>query len=199
MNARDKYYRSKPYKLISAYITLNERQQADEEENRIFSKRLKGFHIFCAIIFGSFLLDGVLPYKLTPTKVEGVRVLNTEQQTIVTHTGATKTIAVPGLVQVGTRHGSFITSDYSGLEHSMLQANIKHTRIFSVTQGLELTRAGRSITRYFNLYGAFIFWPLLSLILSLMCLFIRRCHGSTTISVISLLNLIPFFVVAYMT
>jgi hypothetical protein len=185
------------YRLISAKMMLDESNKHEEIATEKFNLRLKGFHVFCVIIFSAFLLDGFLPYSTTETKIDGTRPLQYEEKMILLR-GKEQLIRLPSLIQINTPHGAFITSEFKGYEYSGQEIYLKKTPIFKIIQRLEY-EGGYTVDRYFNYFGRFIFWPLLSLFLSLSFLLIRSLYGNNTISVLTMLNLVPFFIVLYMT
>lgn len=188
----------KNYKLISAYIRLDEDKHADEERNRIMTQRIKGFHIFCLVVFSSFLLDGVLPGRIKSTQIEGLNAITTEVKTIQTKNGP-KEISLPTLAQVNTTNGNFITADISGLELEKVQANMYKTPIYSVAKYVEIPGKAYTLNRYFNFHGNMVFWPILSLLVSGVGVFYKRHQDSTTLAALSVLNIVPFFIVVYLT
>jgi hypothetical protein len=185
------------YRLLSAYMMLEKSNKIEQEATNKFNLKLKGFHIFCTIIFAAFLIDGYLPYLKFNTKIVSVHSIHHESKQIITKTGVSN-IKLPTLIEIVTKHGAFITSDIKGAEHTGEKVIVCKTPLFSVIQNLEY-ESGFTAQRYFNYYGRLIFWPILSLLFSLSFLLIKRFYGSNTISVLVLLNIVPFFVVLYMT
>ncbi len=194
---RDKKSGFKGYRLISAGMRLEESNKRDEQETELFNKRLKGFHLFCVIIYSTFLIDGLLPTLEKKTKIIGARVLQTEEK-IISGSNGNAFLRLPSLVEINTLAGGFITSEFSGFEKSGASVKLMLTPLFKLKLGLKYS-SGHSLTRYFNFYGNLLFWPILSILLSLMYLFIKRFYGSNTLSVLAILNVVPFFIIVYIT
>jgi hypothetical protein len=187
----------KGYKLISAYIRLKQQEDHNAIEDIKFTTKLKGFHIFCSIIFLVFILDGFLPYRRTDTIIESYGALATKE--VIKQQKTTGNEFVPEIIQIKTPYGKFITYDYCGFEKAGAKIALLRTPLFYIKKKIEFTKEGAMLTRWKDFHSTFIFWPILSLLLSLTCLLSRKFYGNPTLSVIVLLNIIPFFTVVYAT
>lgn len=185
------------YKLISAYIRLKQQEDHNAVEDIKFSTKLKGFHIFCSIIFAVFILDGFLPYKSTSTVIESYGALETKKLPGKNNQLTDKFVAE--IIQIKTPYGKFITYDYSGFEKSGAKINLMRTPLFLLKKKIEFQKEGAILTKWKDFHSTFIFWPVLSLLLSLTCLLSKKFYSNPTLSVIVLLNLIPFFTAVYAT
>ncbi|HLP10836.1 MAG TPA: hypothetical protein VK177_02830 [Flavobacteriales bacterium] len=202
MSDHKKKLPGKHYSLISAQIRLNQYAEEDEIKNELFDRRLKGFHLFCVIMFGTFLLDGFLPYNALKTKVLGTKVLaneKTEVRDTVMGKITTKSIITPVRIDIITKDGGFITTDISGYSLSGTQIEILRTPLFKVPTEIYSKQFDYRGSRWINFSGNFMAWPILAFLISLSCLVIKRFYGSPTLAVIAILNIVPFFTVVYKT
>lgn len=190
-------YTFKGYRLISTYLKLQQMEAIDRVYNEAFNRRLKGFHIFCVILFSAFLLDGLLPSREYTSQLIGTKVVDRTEQKIMID-GAAKIIPVPSTIELFTPEGSFTTHDIGGYEVAGAEILIRKSFMFRTKQSVCFKESNTYAYHYINFHGNFIFWPLFSLIISLVFIFIKRFYGSNTLSVIALLNLVPFFATLYM-
>lgn len=198
---RDKRHTpGKNYKLISAYIRLNQNQHEEEIQNQLFDRRLKGLHLFCVIIFGVFILDGQLPSERIKTEIKGSKTLtfqHNEISTLVNGKLTSKDVVSPYRIQITTGRGVFITNEVTGYEKAGTPVELLITPLFKVNTELYFTEANCTAHRWLNFSGNFIFWPIMAFLISFLCLVTKKFYGSTTLAVIALLNMVPFFVVVY--
>ncbi|HYG53269.1 MAG TPA: hypothetical protein VD905_20360 [Flavobacteriales bacterium] len=202
MSERKKKVPSKDYSLISAQIKLNKHAEEDEIKNVLFDRRLKGFHLFCVILFGTFIIDGFLPYNVLKSKVLGTKVLASEKNEITDTVNGkikTKTIVTPVRLDIITEDGGFITADISGYSLSGTTAEILRTPLFKVPTQIYFKQYDYRASRWINFSRNFLFWPVLSFLISLICIITKRFYGSPTLAVIAILNIVPFFTVVYKT
>lgn len=192
---------TKNYKLISAYIRLNQSQHEEDIQNQIFDRKLKGFHLFCIVLFGVFLVDGQLPSNRIPAKILAVKVLNSQSNILsTTFKGKTlaKSVSTPTRILISTNKGIFITNEITGYEKTGTKVEILKTPMFNVNKLLFFKERKTYVRCWINFSGNFIFWPLLAFLLSLVCLVTKQFYGSTTLAVIAILNFVPFFTIVYL-
>jgi hypothetical protein len=190
----------KNYKLISANIRLSEFKREDEIQNEIFNRKLKGFHLFCIILYGVFLVDGQLPTEQTSATILGTKILSsTDVKVASTYKGSSsvKYVHTPTSVQISTSKGVFITNEITGFETSGTKVAILKTPLFKVNSRLLFKDSNIYVRPQINFTGNFLFWPILAFSISLACLVTKRFYGSTSLAVISILNFVPFFLMVY--
>lgn len=191
----------KGYRLISTYLKLQQQEEADHLYDEKFNRRLKGFHVFCVILFSAFLLDGFLPLRAYPSKVLGVKIISRDQREIAPENNKARavTIIIPQKIEITTTEGSFTTRDIKGYEEPGADISVQKTFLFRARERIFFVESGTYAYHYINFHGNFILWPLISLGISLTFIFTRKFYGSNTLSVIALLNLVPFFAALYMS
>ena len=192
---------TKNYKLISAYIRLNQSRDEEDLQNQLFDRKLKGFHLFCVILYGVFLIDGQIPSTTVDTTITGVKALTFEtSQVSMSYKGVTKTkkIITPTSVQITTDKGNFITNEITGFETKSTKVSILKTPLFKVNSMLHYKEKNIYVKPEINFSGNFLFWPIISFLISIICLVTKRFYGSTTLAVIAILNFVPFFLVVYL-
>jgi hypothetical protein len=200
MGERRKKLPGKNYSLISAQIRLNKYAEEDEIKNAMFDRRLKGFHLFCAIMFGTFILDGFLPFNTLKSHVLGTKNVAFEKKEVTDTVNGkvnTTTVTAVSRIDIITDEGIFVTNDISGYPIAGTDVDILRTPLFKVQSQLYFKEFNYYATRWINFSGNFIFWPLLSFLISFICVISKRYYGSPTLAAIAILNIVPFFTVVY--
>lgn len=189
------------YRLISTYLKLQQQEDADKEYDEKFNRRLKGFHVFCVILFTSFLIDGFLPLRSFPSKITGVKIITRDQKTVTPVKGDLPPVEVivPCKIEIFTTEGNFTTSDINGYEERGAKITVEKTFLFRARERIRYNESGLYTYHYINFHGNFIIWPLISVTISLIFILTKRFYGSSTLSVIAMLNLVPFFTALYMS
>lgn len=191
---------TKNYKLISANIRLNQIQQEEEIQNELFNRKLKGFHLFCVILYGAFLIDGQIPTQQIDATITGAKVLDWEDvETTSSFKGISKTkfLRAPTSIQIVTTKDVFVTNEITGFEIKGTKVAVLKTPLFKVNSMLLFKDQNVYVHRQINFSGNFLFWPAMAFLISLICLVTKRFYGSTTLAVIAILNFVPFFLMVY--
>lgn len=198
---RESRHTFKGYRLISTYLKLQQQEALEKAYDEAFDRRLKGFHVFCVILFSAFLLDGLLPLRQYPARITGVKVVEREQTDITTLNKLARQVQVdiPVKIVVATTEGSFTTRHITGYEEPGTSITVEKTFLFRARERIHFNQSGAYAYHFINFHGNFIIWPLTSLLMSLTFITTRRFYGSNTLSVLALLNLVPFFSVLYIS
>jgi hypothetical protein len=200
MSDKKKNIPTKNYKLISANIRLDQIQHEEEIQNELFNRKLKGFHLFCVILYGVFLIDGLIPTEQTNATITGIKVLRSHEVKVASSykgVSSAKFIRTPTSVQIATTKGVFITNEITGFETKGTKVAILKTPLFKVSSMLLFKEKNVYVHRQVNFSGNFLFWPVTAFLISFICLVTKRFYGSTTLAVIAILNFVPFFLMVY--
>jgi hypothetical protein len=92
-----------------------------------------------------------------------------------------------------------VTADISGFALGGEKADLNRSPLFKVPEQIYVPRYDFTAYRWINFSGNFLFWPIFAFLISFVCLVTHRFYGSTTLAVIALLNLVPFFTIVYKT
>jgi hypothetical protein len=198
---RESRHTFRGYRLISTYLKLQQQEALDRAYDEAFDRRLKGFHVFCVILFSAFLIDGLLPLRQYPSQITGVKVVDRQQLEVnpADKKNRSVQVSVPVKIVIGTTEGSFTTSQVTGYEEPGTPITVEKTFLFRARERIHYKASGSYAYHYINFHGNFIIWPLISLLMSLTFVASRRFYGSNTLSVLALLNLVPFFSVLYIS
>lgn len=191
---------TKNYKLISANIRLDQIQHDEEIQNQLFDKKLKGFHLFCVILYATFLIDGQIPTQQIDATITGTKILNSQDVKVSSSykgSSSLKYIHTPTSVQISTTKGVFVTNEVTGFETKGTKVAILKTPLFKVNSMLLFKEQNVYVNRQINFSGNFLFWPITAFLISFICLVTKRFYGSTTLAVIAILNFVPFFLMVY--